>query len=180
MFPPPRRPSFRWLALVGLRGLLLGLLGLAAVRATLLTSYRVAGSSMRETLQDGDRILVCEAGWLLAPAVGDTVVAEVEDEVLVKRVVAGPGDSIGMWHGRVLRNGLAVAESIPPELDCGDSFPAVRLGADEYFLLGDHRRVSVDSREFGPVRASQLLGRVLLRIHGGDVSQVAALERRGS
>jgi signal peptidase I len=174
-------PSPRSLALVCLRSLVAALLLVLLLRTMLFTSYRVAGSSMRETLQDGDRILVCQADWLVQPpAVGDTVVAEVEDEVLVKRVAAGPGDSIGMSRGRVLRNGLTVAEAIPPELDCGDSFPPVLLGADEYFLLGDHRRVSVDSREFGPVHARQVLGRVLLRIHGGDLLQVAALERRGS
>lgn len=174
-------PSPRTLVLACLRCMVAGLLALLIVRMTLLTSYRVAGSSMLEALEDGDRILVCQAGWLMpAPAVGDTVVAEVEDEVLVKRVAAVPGDSIGMSQGRVLRNGLVVAESVPAALDCSDSFPAVRLGADEYFLLGDHRRVSVDSREFGPVRARQLLGRVLLRVHGGGLSQVAALERLGS
>ena len=172
-------PSPRVVTLLSLRVALFGLIALAFARTTLVTSYRVCGSSMRETLQDGDRILVCDAVWLVpAPAVGDTVVAEVEDEVLVKRVAAGPGDSIGMRGGRVLRNGVLVAESIPATLDTQQSFPEVRLGADEYFLLGDNRRVSVDSREFGPVHARQLLGRVLLRVHGGGLSAVAALERR--
>ena len=172
-------PPARTFALVALRGTLLAMLFMLAVRATLFTNYRVCGASMRETLQDGDRILVCDANWLLhRPAVGDTVVAEVEHEVLVKRVAAGPGDSVGMSSGRLLRNGREVAETVPPALDTLDSFPAVRLGADEYFLLGDNRRVSVDSREFGPVHAVQVLGQVVLRIHGGGLSTVAALERR--
>ncbi len=171
---PPRRT----LALTCLRSLLLALAGVALVRATLLTSYRVSGTSMREALQDGDRILVCDARWLLdPPAVGDTVVALVEDEVLVKRVAAVPGDTIGMWQGVVLRNGHPVREAIPEDLDCRDSFPEVALAGDQYFLLGDHRRVSVDSRDFGPVHAGQLAGRVLLRIHGAAVSSVDALER---
>jgi len=172
-------PPARTFALHALRVTLLLMLVTLAVRATLFTSYRVCGSSMREALQDGDRILVCDANWLLhRPAVGDTVVAEVEHEVLVKRVAACPGDSVGMSAGHLLRNGRPVAESIPPALDTLDSFPAVQLGADEYFLLGDNRRVSVDSREFGPVRAAQVLGQVVLRIHGGGLSAVAALERR--
>lgn len=171
--------SPRSLALTGLRSLLLALVLATLVRATLLTSYRVSGSSMRESLQDGDRILVCEARWLLdAPAVGDTVVALVADEVLVKRIAAGPGDRIGMRHGVVLRNGREVAESIPPGLACEDSFPEVELGAGEYFLLGDNRRVSVDSRDFGPVRDGQVAGKVLLRLHGGGLEQVAALDGR--
>ena len=171
-------PHPRTLALVCLRSLLLALAAVAVVRSTLLTSYRVSGTSMREALQDGDRILVCDARWLLdPPAVGDTVVALVEQEVLVKRVAAGPGDTIGMWQGVVLRNGRAVREAIPGELDCRDSFPEVALAVDQYFLLGDHRRVSIDSRDFGPVHAGQLTGRVLLRFHGAGVSSVAALQR---
>jgi signal peptidase I len=171
--PPPRT-----LALVCLRSLVLALAAVALVRATVLTSYRVCGTSMREALQDGDRILVCEARWMLdPPRAGDTVVALVEDEVLVKRVAAVPGDTIGMRQGVVLRNGRPVREAVPQALDCRDSFPEVALGGDEYFLLGDHRRVSVDSRDFGPVRSGQLAGRVLLRIHGSAVSRVEALER---
>ena len=163
--------------LVFCRSVAAGLLLAVLARALLFTSYRVSGSSMRETLQDGDHILVCEPAWLGAPAVGDAIVAEVDDEVLVKRVAAGPGDSIGMRDGRVLRNGAPVSEAIPPALDCADSFPEVALGSDEYFLLGDHRRVSVDSRDFGPIHARQVLGRVVLRFHGGSPSPVAALER---
>src|SRR5688572_5951153 len=172
-------PDSRSLAISGLRVMAVSLALAVIARATLITSYRVCGASMREALQDGDRILVCDIRWLTdGPAVGDTIVAEVEHEVLVKRVAAGPGDSVGMLGGRLLRNGRAVREDIPAELDTADTFPAVRLGPDEYFLLGDNRRVSVDSREFGPVHGRQLLGRVLLRIHGGGLSTVAALERR--
>lgn len=169
--------SPRSLALTGLRSLLLALVMATLVRATLLTSYRVCGSSMRESLQDGDRILVCEATWLLdPPRVGETVVAIVDDEVLVKRVAALPGERIGMRNGVVLRNGREVPEAIPEALGCDDSFPEVELGEGEYFLLGDHRRVSVDSRAFGPVREAQLAGKVLLRLHGGGLERVAALD----
>jgi signal peptidase I len=160
------------------RAIAAGLLIALVLRLACFTSYRVSGSSMRETLQDGDQILVCEPTWLGTPAVGDAVIARVEDEVLVKRVAAGPGDRIGMQGGRVLRNGAPVPEAVPEALACADSFPELALGADEYFLLGDNRHVSVDSREFGPVRARQLMGRVVLRFHGGGVSTVAALERK--
>jgi signal peptidase I len=167
---------FRTLQRLG-RAVALGLLAAVAARLLLFTSYRVSGSSMREALQDGDHILVCEPGWLGPTSVGDAVIAQVEDEVLVKRIAAGPGDRIGMSAGRVLRNGEPVPESVPPALETADSFPELALGPDEYFLLGDNRRVSVDSRDFGPVHAAQLLGRVVLRFHGGAVSTVAALER---
>ena len=53
------------------------------------------------------------------------------------------------------------------------------LGADEYFVMGDHRRVSVDSRDFGPVQGEQILGRVVLRMAGPSLQAVAALDDLG-
>jgi signal peptidase I len=164
--------------IISLRALLVGVIALIVLRALLCTSFKVTGASMRETLQHGDHILVCELPLLSKPVhAGDTVIVDVHDEVLVKRVMAVPGDTIAMERGKVLRNGRPVRESIPPELNCDDSFPTYRLRTDEYFLLGDHRRVSVDSRDFGPVGGGQVLGRVVLRVKGLSVSTVAALER---
>jgi signal peptidase I len=160
--------------------LLAAFLLLAIVARMLVTTYRVVGASMRETLQDGDRILVCELPWVVRPVrCGDILILAVAGEVLVKRVVACPGDSISMEEGRVLRNGRPLHEEIPAELNRDDDFPEYHLGEDEYFVLGDNRRVSVDSREFGPVGGGQMIGRVLLRISGHGVSTVAALERAG-
>lgn len=152
------------------RILLLVVMALAAARVTLFTTYRVAGESMRETLQDGDRILVSEIDWMVDPiGHGDTVIVDVDDEILVKRVVACPGDRIGMDNGRVVLNDRLIDESIPDYLNWDDTFPQYELGHDEYFVLGDHRRVSVDSRDFGPVGRTQFIGTVLMCVAGADV-----------
>ena len=165
------------LAILSLRTLLAAMFLVGATRAFLFTSYRVSGSSMRETLQDGDRILVCEFPLLVQPpGEGDTVIVEVRDETLVKRVVGTPGDRIAMHAGILVRNGHAVRERIPGRLRSEDSFPEYRLGADEYFVMGDNRRSSVDSRDFGPVSHGQITGRVLVRLGGDGMSTVAALE----
>jgi len=166
-------------ARLGLRLAVTLVLALGVVRVTAFTVYRVAGTSMLETLADGDRIMVFDPGfaaeWI---ETGDAVVLEVDGEVLVKRVAAGPGDRIAMRAGRVIRNGRPVAESIPAALRRGDSFGETRLAADEFFVLGDNRRVSVDSRDFGPVRRGQLLGKVVVRMpRTGGLRAVAALER---
>jgi signal peptidase I len=164
--------------LTGLRWLTVTLVLLLCARLALFTTYRVSGSSMLEALHDGDRILVGHHQWLVDPLEsGDAVVLEVDGEVLVKRIVACPGDVIAMQRGRVMRNGSEVREDIPAPLNRADSFPDYRLGSDEYFVLGDHRRVSIDSRDFGPVSSRQVLGRVFLRMSGRGLSAVSALER---
>ena len=164
------------LLVLWLRVIVVSLL-LAIVARSLVTTYRVVGTSMRETLQDGDRIVVCELPWVARPAhCGDTVILSVEGEVLVKRIMACPNDRIALTAGHVVRNGQVLRESIPSELNRFDDFPEYQLGGDEYFVLGDNRRVSVDSREFGPVHSAQVLGRVLLRMSGSSLSTVAALD----
>lgn len=158
------------------RVLLFAVMALAAARITLFTTYRVAGESMRETLQDGDRILVSEIDWFVHPVThGDTVIVDVDDEILVKRVVACPGDRIGMRRGRVVLNDEMLAESIPPQLDWDDTFPQYELGSDEYFVLGDHRRVSVDSRDFGPVGTAQFVGTVVMRVAGTEIGPLPSI-----
>ena len=93
-------PSLRRSALLLARLGVLGVLVLGLLRMTLFTVYRVAGTSMEEALQDGDRIFVLDPGWVGGLlGVGDTVVLEVEQEVLVKRIVAGPFDHIAMRRG---------------------------------------------------------------------------------
>lgn len=165
-------------ALPILRGLLALVVLVGVARITLFTVYRVSGASMQDALEDGDRILVFDAHWLLdAPEPGDTIIANVEGEVLVKRVAAGPGDRVGILYGTLVRNGEVVSEDIPARRRRVESLDEHALGDDEYFLLGDHRKVSVDSRDFGPVSGQQILGRVLLRMSSGGVETVRALTK---
>ncbi|HJS94723.1 MAG TPA: signal peptidase I [Solirubrobacteraceae bacterium] len=94
----------------------------------------------------------------------DAAVPQESGAVFVKRVVAGPGDLIAIVDGHVVRNG--VRESEPFVAPCGPgaacSFPtAVRVPPDEYYLLGDNRGVSDDSRFWGPVPSGWILGTVV-------------------
>ena len=93
--------------------------------------------------------------------------AGVPDEsprVFVKRVVAGPGDLIAIVDGRAVRNGVRASE--PYIAPCGPgapcSFPTpVRVPAGEYYLLGDNRGASDDSRFWGPVPRAWIIGTVV-------------------
>lgn len=162
--------------LLTLRALSVGLLVLALVRVSFFTVYRVAGTSMVATLDDGDRIVVVDRTPLFSELThGETVVLEVDDEVLVKRIMALPGDTIGMVMGNVVRNGHVLVEDIPSDRRRQFSMVDYTLGDDEVFVLGDHRRVSVDSRDFGPVGSRQILGRVLLRLSHGGLSTLHSL-----
>lgn len=91
----------------------------------------------------------------------DTAVPQESGSVFVKRVVAGPGDEIAIVNGHAVRNGVVESEPYIAPCAAGTacSFPtAVRVPPDEYYLLGDNRGVSDDSRFWGPVPKGWLIG----------------------
>lgn len=101
----------------------------------------------------------------VAPVSGEVCAqstAATSDEIFVKRVVAGPGDLIAVLGGSVMRNG--VLEPSPSDAPCSAAacnFPtSVRIPPGEVFLMGDARATSDDSRYWGPVPASSIIGKV--------------------
>ncbi len=144
-----------------------------------LASYRVAGTSMTPAFLDGDRIVVAAMpGFFGEPRVGETVIACVNGEVLIKRVAGVPGDLLEVGHGEVRRNGARAVDPIPASFHDDSNFGPIALHAGEYFLLGDHRRVSIDSREFGPVQRAAIVGRVILRVPTPRSSALAGVLAR--
>jgi signal peptidase I len=103
------------------------------------------------------------------PERGDIVVFETPDRAVVrcgaggtvvKRLVGLPGDSISMSGGVLHVDGKPVEEPYLNGGDHGPDFPERTLGADEYFMMGDNRGQSCDSREWGPVARDDLIGPV--------------------
>lgn len=84
---------------------------------------------------------------------------------LIKRVVGLPGDTISIQNGAIYLNGKKQAEPYLQAVttSCITSCGPWILGDDEYFMLGDNRSVSRDSRSFGPVHGGQIVGRVVLK-----------------
>ena len=144
------------------------------------TFYRISGNSMRPSFLDGDRVVVTNVPFVLGgPDVGDAVIARHDGEVLIKRVMAVPGDVLEIRGGVVLVDGVAVDDTIPTEMRDHASVGPIVLGPGEYYLLGDNRRVSVDSRSFGPVSGDSIVGLVCVRIKGtrDDPAVTAAATR---
>ncbi len=154
--------------------LLLAVAGI--LEAPLLTFYRISGNSMLPSFTDGDRVLVTTFSDV---DVGDAVIARFAGETLIKRVVAGPGDTIEVFCGTLIRNGHLANGVAPGAYRDRSCEPPRRLGPEEYFLLGDNRRVSVDSRSFGPVTSDDIVGKVIYRwFDAHRATPVTAAERR--
>jgi signal peptidase I len=145
----------------------------AAVYATFIVTFvgqaaRVEGSSMLPTLHDQDRLIVNKLAyrWHI-PEVGDIVmVASPQDPdlMLVKRVVAGPGDTLQSLDGRLYRNGSLVRDSfVPRAYRSDDTWGPETVPIGDYFVMGDHRNDSADSRMFGPVPEKYIIGKVEVR-----------------
>jgi len=93
-----------------------------------------------------------------------TPVTQESESIFVKRVVAGPGDFVSIVDGHVIRNGVREADSYiaPCAGDQSCNFPTpVRVPAGEYYMLGDNRGVSDDSRFWGPVPRAWIIGTVV-------------------
>lgn len=125
----------------------------------------VFGQSMEPNLEPQQRLIVDKLSYRLHPPQrNDIVVIDLPymEELLVKRIVALPGEVVEIREGIIYVNGNAVAEPFPHDTSAFD-MDAVTLGPLSYFVLGDNRSNSNDSRAFGPVVREQILGRVWLR-----------------
>ena len=131
--------------------------------------FCVTGDSMLPTLCEGDYLLVRDYSIFDQPLLrGDIVVITFErcEQSMLKRVVGLPQERIVFTDGSLLVNGERLTEpylhGLPPYLGLDDS--GFMLGKDDYFVMGDNRAHSTDSREYGPVRHSQIEGRVVCRV----------------
>jgi signal peptidase I len=144
---------------------LVGALLMVAFHAFVIQVSIVRGSSMEPALKDGDRLVVDRVTYSLADVDrGDVVVLRYprNPEVdFVKRVVAVPGDRVAMRAGVLFINGVAADDyGCIPDLE---SMQELTVPSRSFFVLGDNRPVSCDSREFGLVDEELIKGRVRAR-----------------
>ncbi len=125
---------------------------------------RVEGTSMLPMLEDQDRLFINKMAYRVGEIHrGDVVVflyPHDHQKSYIKRVIALPGDALRIDHGRVYVNGDAIVERYVPSRYADDrSAPEVVMPAHEYFVMGDHRSISSDSRDFGPVERGLIYGK---------------------
>lgn len=141
----------------------------------------VDGSSMQNTLQDGDHLIICDLFY--TPDYGDIIVFEdtesPERKALVKRIIGLAGDTVEIKSdGSVLVNGTELSEEyVYIDTSSGtytDAEQIFTVGEGEVFVLGDHRNVSADSRRFGTIDEDTILGRAILRFY--PFSEFGAIE----
>jgi signal peptidase I len=146
----------------------------AAVYATLIVTFgfqvaRVEGQSMAPTLADQDRLIVNKAAYKFfeEPQIGDIVMLYYPlnpEKSFVKRVIAKEGDQVRIVDGRVYRNDVLINdEYVPAEYRSHDDWGPEVVPEGQYFVMGDHRNNSSDSRHWKWVPKKYIIGKVQLR-----------------
>lgn len=140
---------------------------IAALIATMvLPVLQITGTSMEPSLNDGDIVLLVKTDRLKT---GDLCAFYYSNKILIKRVIATPGDYLWIESdGTVFLNGQPLDEPYITEKalgECDVEFP-YQVPENSYFLMGDRRETSIDSRStvIGAVHKDQLLGKILCKI----------------
>ena len=145
----------------------------AAVYATLIVTFcfqvaRVDGLSMAPTLQDHDRLIVNKLVYELGePRPGDIVMLYYPlnpEKMFVKRVIAKEGDTVRIVDGHGYVNDIPLHDDyVPEEFRSHDDWGPTVVQQGYYFVMGDHRNNSSDSRHWGPVPKKYIVGKVKVR-----------------
>ena len=134
------------------------LLVVILIRSFLVTPIKVNGQSMYDTLTGDEIMFLFKVGDInrYDMVVADLIVKKKKDDTLIKRVYGLPGETIKCENGVIYINDRKIDD--PYATNETSDFEAVTLGSDEYFLLGDNRSISLDSRIIGPVHRKDIEG----------------------
>ncbi len=166
--PPPRKRPVLGALLHWARDLVFSVVLAIIVILFLYQPVKVEGTSMMPTLDDQERIFINKFVYRLHFGKidrGDTVVFWFPGDPTksyIKRVIGVPGDRVEVDRGSVIVNGQALVENyVPEEYRDQSSMPARTVPQEEYFVLGDHRSSSNDSRAWGMVPRRYIYGKAV-------------------
>jgi len=178
--PPLRRELRSWT-----RDLAVAL-GLAiVVMIFLYQPVKVEGTSMNPLLSDQERIFINKFVYRFEPIDrGDVIVFWYpldRSKSFIKRVIGLPGETLEIRSGHLYVNGKELEEAyVPASYFDGASYPPLRIPDDEYFVMGDHRDSSNDSRMFGPVPRQFIYGKAVFAYwpvdHFGSLTSSATVD----
>src|SRR5947209_15180754 len=148
------------------RDLIISLAISAFIIVFLYQPVKVEGTSMMPSLDDQERIFINKFVYRIEPIQhGDIIVFRYPRDPaksFIKRVIGVAGDHVRIEDGRVYVNGKELVEDyVPRSYQDDPSYPAVIVPPESFFVLGDHRSLSNDSRDFGPVDASFIYGKAV-------------------
>lgn len=155
---------------------LIALITVFIIRTFVVQPFLVSGASMSPNFHDGNYLLVDEVTYdLRAPVRGEVVVFRYtgdKSSFFIKRVIGLPGEQVTVHNGVVSiteagKDGktLILEESYLPAQTKTTGEVSMRLGTDEYFVMGDNRNNSFDSRNWGPMHKKDIVGIVRLRLY---------------
>lgn len=131
------------------------------IRTFIITPVRVDGNSMKNTLQNGDILLLLKLGSVNR---FDVIVLDEKDdaEIIIKRVIGLPGETIEIKNKKIYINDKEINDNY----GYGETsdYKKITLKDDEYFILGDNRLISKDSRYFGPIKEKEIIGKAIFRL----------------
>lgn len=137
------------------------LLVVVLIRSFIATPVRVDGNSMNNNLLDGEILILNKLASINRY---DVVVVKLQndDDVIIKRVYGMPGEKIEINHSDIYINGKKIKDNYA--LGKTQDYAEIKLGDDEYFVLGDNREISKDSRIIGPINKKDIKGQTVLRL----------------
>jgi len=159
--PSAARAAFSWL-----RDLTLSIVIAIIIILFLYQPVRVEGTSMMPSLVNEERIFINKFVYRFSDIQrGDTVVFQFPRDTsksYIKRVIGMPGDTVRVDHGAVIVNGGALDEPyvLPGNRD-DTTYPEIKVEPDCYYVLGDHRNSSNDSRNWGTVKRGFIYGKAV-------------------
>ena len=131
------------------------------IRTFIITPVRVDGDSMKNTLKNGDILLLYKLSSINR---FDIIVLDEEkdNEKIIKRVIGMPGETIAIKKGKIYINDKVIDD----EYAYGETsdYNKVTLRDNEYFILGDNRLISKDSRYFWPIKENEIKGKIVFRL----------------